>query len=248
MSATSLVLSGPSGRVEGSVATAESGLLAFFTPRAPLAPDTTYTLALAGLADTADHPLPAFTSTFTTVKGSGEPPTIASFTPTAGAEGDPVTLTGTNFVKVSGVRFGGIAAASFSAVSATQIAAVVPPGALTGPLSVSTPAGTAQSQGSFVVLQRPDFKLAAAPNQAETVQGDSVAFAVNVLPAGGFTGMVRLAVSGLPAQLTATLDKPQLGPVGYAYVTLQADPRLQPGQYRFTVTGTASLGGKEVQR
>ncbi len=205
VTAATVVLSGPGGRVEGSVATAESGLLAFFTPRAPLAPDTTYTLALAGLTDTAGNPLPAFSSSFSTVRAAGEPPTITAFSPTAGSEGDTVTITGKNFIGVSGVRFGGIAATTFTAVSTTQINAVVPAGALTGPLSVATPGGTAQSQGYFVVLQRPDFALAAAPDRGETVQGDSVAFAVNVIPSGGFTGLVRLSVSGLPSQLTATL-------------------------------------------
>src|SRR5574341_421797 len=113
-----VVLFDPTGRVESSVAIAESGLLAFVMPRVPLAPDTTYTLALAGVTDTAGHGLAAFTTTFTTVKASGEPPTIASFAPTAGSEGDEVKITGTNLLNVSSVRFGGITATQFTPVSA----------------------------------------------------------------------------------------------------------------------------------
>ena len=83
----------------------------------------------------------------------------------------------------------------------------------------ATPAGIGSSQGHFVVLSKPDFKLAAAPDRGETVLGDTYVFALNVVPSGGFLGMVRLAVSGLPAQLTGTVSAPQLGSVGYAYFT-----------------------------
>src|SRR5207245_1365405 len=69
-------------------------------------------------------------------------PTIASFTPTNGPVGTGVTISGTNFTGASAVRFNG-SAASFSVTSATTIPATVPAGATTGPVSVTTPGGTA---------------------------------------------------------------------------------------------------------
>jgi hypothetical protein len=76
-------------------------------------------------------------------------PTIASFTPASGPAGTAVTISGTNFTGATAVRFNGLSAASFTVTSATSIQATVPAGAATGPLSVTTPGGTATSAGNF---------------------------------------------------------------------------------------------------
>jgi hypothetical protein len=49
------------------------------------------------------------------------------------------------------VRFNGVSASSFTVPSATAIQVTVPAGATTGPLSVTTPAGTATSATNFAV-------------------------------------------------------------------------------------------------
>jgi hypothetical protein len=77
-------------------------------------------------------------------------PTITSFTPASGPVGTSVTISGTNFTGASAVAFNG-SAASFTVTSATAIQATVPAGATTGPLSVTTPGGTATSATSFTV-------------------------------------------------------------------------------------------------
>ena len=64
------------------------------------------------------------------------PPTISSFSPTSGAVGKLVTITGTHFKGVSAVRFGK-AYSMFTVVSSTTIQANVPPGALTGLIKVT---------------------------------------------------------------------------------------------------------------
>lgn len=55
-------------------------------------------------------------------------PTLTSVSPTSGAAGATVTLTGTDFLGATQVRFGSANAASFNIVSNTSIAAVVPAG------------------------------------------------------------------------------------------------------------------------
>ncbi|MEV6133921.1 IPT/TIG domain-containing protein, partial [Streptomyces violaceusniger] len=69
---------------------------------------------------------------------------ISSVTPAAGSTGGGtlVTLTGSNFIQPSAVRFGPILATSFTAVSATQITAVAPPGNGTVQITVTTQGGT----------------------------------------------------------------------------------------------------------
>jgi len=78
-------------------------------------------------------------------------PTISSFSPSSGGVGTMVTITGTNFISPSAVRFNGVDA-SFTTNSTTEIIATVPTGATTGPITVVTMAGnTATSSTSFTV-------------------------------------------------------------------------------------------------
>ena len=86
-------------------------------------------------------------------------PTISGFSPTSGPVGTAVAITGTNLIDIatgkSTVVFGGITATQVTVVSATQLTAVVPQGALTGVISVTTTAGTASSAGQFTVAAKP---------------------------------------------------------------------------------------------
>lgn len=75
-------------------------------------------------------------------------PTVSSFSPTSGPVGTKVTLTGTNFTGATAVRFNGTAA-TFTVVSSKQITTVVPKGATSGLISVTTPSGTATSPKRF---------------------------------------------------------------------------------------------------
>ena len=73
-------------------------------------------------------------------------PTVATFTPSSTGQGVTVSITGTNFIDVTSVKFGGVNAASFTVFSPTSIGAVVGAGA-SGSVSVTTTGGTG-SNGS----------------------------------------------------------------------------------------------------
>jgi uncharacterized repeat protein (TIGR03803 family) len=78
-------------------------------------------------------------------------PKIASFTPTSGPAGTEVKISGTTLTGTSKVTFDGVEATSFEVINDSQVDVVVPSGAKTGTIQVTTPGGTATSTTSFTV-------------------------------------------------------------------------------------------------
>lgn len=76
---------------------------------------------------------------------------VTSFSPTSGAVGTQVVITGMSLLQATAVKFGGVVATAFTVNSDTQITATVPTGAKTGKISVTTPGGTANSATTFTV-------------------------------------------------------------------------------------------------
>lgn len=63
-------------------------------------------------------------------------PTISDISPASGMRGDTVSITGSNFFGVQSVSFSSNVAATFNIVTDTQINAIVPDGALSGPITL----------------------------------------------------------------------------------------------------------------
>jgi len=76
-------------------------------------------------------------------------PDITHFSPTSGTIGKTVKIWGYNILTATKVTFNGVPA-TFT-VESTMINAVVPVGAETGPIEITTPDGTAESAGEFTV-------------------------------------------------------------------------------------------------
>ncbi len=148
------------------------------------------------------------------------PPQISSFTPTSGATGSQVTVTGNFFNGASRVGFGNLSAA-YVIVSATKISATVPNGAKTGKIDVTTAAGTAASSAPFTpTLSITGFTPAGGPTNGDvtitgvgftpgaTVKFDGVAASVAsrtgstklvaVVPATATTGKITVTNTAAP--------------------------------------------------
>jgi hypothetical protein len=82
-------------------------------------------------------------------------PSFDGLLPSRGVPGTLVTITGQAFTSASIVRFGTVMAANLSISGSTQIVAVVPPTATTGPVFITTAAGTATSGETFTVVKTP---------------------------------------------------------------------------------------------
>jgi hypothetical protein len=100
-------------------------------------------------------------------------PTVSSFTPGSGAAGTSVTVTGSGFTGATAVTFNGSSAA-FTVASDTQLTATVPAAATTGPIAVTTPAGTGTSTASFTVNSNPTSPPPAPANLTATPSGTAV--------------------------------------------------------------------------
>ena len=115
-------------------------------------------------------------STFLTgIQAQASPSDPLSFAPANGYPGDVVTLTGYAFTGATQVKFNTTAAIFYTVNSDTQITAIVPFGATTGPISVTTPGGTAVSALDFTLLSVGKGKIA----YESTLYGSSQIFVMN---------------------------------------------------------------------
>ena len=129
-------------------------------------------------------------------------PTVNSFSPAGGAPGTSVTITGATFTGATAVKFNGLAA-TFMVNSSTQITAAVPANATTGPISVTTPGGTATSATSFTVAPRiTSFTPASgAPGTSVAINGANLTGATAVK----FNGTSAVFTVNSPVKITATV-------------------------------------------
>ncbi len=145
------------------------------------------------------------------------PPIVNAATPINATTGEPVTLTGYNFLGATSVSFGGIPAASFTVVNSTTINTVVAAGA-SGGIAVTTPYGSDTLSG-FTYLPVPTITsftpIAGGPGTIVTITGTNFAGASNVqfggVEASSFTivsptGITAIVGAGASGDVRITND------------------------------------------
>jgi hypothetical protein len=178
-------------------------------------------------------------------------PRIDSFTPESGLVGTTVKISGFSFTGTTGVKINGVNA-GFSIDSDTLITATVPSTAITGTISLSTPAGSTTTQRIFRVLPKIDSftPTGGLPGASVTItgsgfsEGTRVLFPVvesfnvtivssntitTVVPSGTITGKIRVSTPfGFASSSTDFIVfgvrdfNPRSAPVG-AIVTIEGD-------------------------
>jgi hypothetical protein len=144
-----------------------------------------------------------------------QPPRATSFAPAAAVVGTLITVTGTNMTGATQVTFtGGATAVPTVVTGATSLKVVVPEGALTGPVSVTNPIGTAPSAASFKVLPKitgfAPSSVTAGSATVVTVDGFN-------LKVGSATPTVKVGTLVIPPGLISVSTQTQIGftvPVG----------------------------------
>ncbi|HET9503538.1 MAG TPA: FG-GAP-like repeat-containing protein [Hymenobacter sp.] len=129
---------------------------------------------------------------------TGLTPTLTSASPTRVPVGASVTLTGTNLMGTTTVRFNGTPATTFSVVNSTTITATVPSGATNGPVTVTTPFGIGGGWISFMVTTVPTLTTVVG-----SLTGTSAVLGGNVTDDGDGTvterGVVYSSTTTAPA-------------------------------------------------
>jgi hypothetical protein len=165
------------------------------------------------------------------VGGSGGLPRFSDFNPKSGPVGTTVVIDGNNYNGATAVRFNGTSA-TFTVNSNTRITATVPPSATTGKISVTTPAGTAQTERNFQVNGPTIHSL--SPNTGPV--GTSV-----TINGSGFTGVTAVRFNGTSATFSfvsasrANAVVPDGATTGRVTLTTPAGTATSPGN--FTVSG-----------
>jgi RHS repeat-associated protein len=176
------------------------------------------------------------------------PPSITSFNPASAPIGTLINVTGNNFVPFTGAvpqvllnkQGGGTLAAPLSSSTNNTLQFVVPTGAATGPVTVSTIALSATSASSLTIVASADFTISASPATTNLIQGQSVSYAVSIASSNGFNQLVTLGASGLPAGLTGSFktQKVTAGQASVFTITAPAGQALGPSTVTFSAAAT----------
>ncbi len=203
--------------------------------------------------------------------------TVTGISPTSGAVGSSVTITGTNLTGVTAVQFANGVAAQFTVNSATSITATVPSGAVTGPITirktgcadvqtasftvlpptvpchtVSSLAPTSGMAGSTVTITGTNFTGVSAVRFANNV---AATFTVNsdtqitaTVPTGAVTGPITLSKPNCPDAASATFTVvPSPNPAPVLTGLNPGSATAGGAAFTLTLTGTNFVPGAVVR-
>lgn len=162
------------------------------------------------------------------------------FAPAAGAPGATILITGVLPSEPASVRFGGVAATDFTIESETQIRTIVPPGAVTGPITVSGPQGESSSAASFLITVLPTI-ASALPSPSSltnfsTVAGSASAAQSFTVSAAGLGGPLQVSA---PRGFEVSLDGTNFSDG----VAISAPPRSDAATNYAGLWASGSTGG-----
>ncbi len=133
-----------------------------------------------------------------------QPPTVSGVSPSIGAAGGgtSVTITGTRFVGVTGVSFGGNPATSYTVTDSGHITATAPAGTGTVDVTVTTAGGTsATSNADQYTYAPPPTVTGVSPSQGPASGGTSV-----TITGTGFTGASAVSFGSTAATSYSVTD------------------------------------------
>ncbi|MFY8000002.1 MAG: leucine-rich repeat domain-containing protein, partial [Candidatus Kapaibacteriota bacterium] len=178
-------------------------------------------------------------------------PTLTAFTPSSGATGASVEITGTEFVNVTNVSVGGIAVANFSVASDTRIVATLSNNATSGTIRVTTLQGQALSATAFQVI----IALGPPPSIVSFTPISAEAGAEVFISGQNFTNTSLVQFGGVPAAsfrvVSPTLIAaivPSAATTGSVRVTTPNGVAASVANFRFIAPSDGGVGLTPLQR
>jgi RHS repeat-associated protein len=176
-------------------------------------------------------------------------PVITDFTPKSGPAGTLITLTGSNLTLGNNTQItlnqlgGATIAAPISSASPTSISFVIPAGAATGPVTLTSAGQSATSTTVLDVTAASSFTVTAGPATATLLQGRTTAYSVSLASTDGFGSLARLSISGLPTGVTASFSPAQITSGQTSILTVTAPATQQTGNSTLTISAAATVDG-----
>ena len=141
---------------------------------------------------------------------------------------------------------GGTISAPLASATATTLTFVIPAGAATGVLTAALGGATATSTGTLTINPSSTFTLSATPANASLIQGQSVAYAVQLASTNGFNQIAPLGVTGLPSGVTASFKPASITAGQTSTLTLTAPANQAVATSTLTVSAAATVDGIPV--
>lgn len=184
-------------------------------------------------------------SDFTVTSVGG--PTISSFSPSSGAAGATVTITGTNYwpnISENRVLFNQTNARIAAVTGSTSLTVQVPAGASSGKIRVSTPAGIATSASAFLVPPSGKAVTDIVAGPSMTVNGNSA-----IVVPGGKTSLQLFEGSagqyltvGITSNTITSATLKLIAPDGATLLSSTVTPSTPAVQFpRLPQTGTYTI-------
>lgn len=161
-------------------------------------------------------------------------PLITSFSPASGPVGTTVTVTGSFLAGATALSLNAGTVTGFTVVDATTITFVVPAGATSGSIAITTAGGTATSTAPFAVVAPNPLPVISSLTPATAVAG-TAAFILTLNGTGFYSGSV-VSFNGIALSTTFL---PNTGLIASVLGTDIATA----GTYDVTVTNAAPGGG-----
>jgi hypothetical protein len=139
-----------------------------------------------------------------TISATPSAPTFSSLSAASGKAGDTITITGNYFLSAKSVTFTGGATAAFTVLSETQLSVVVPAGAATGVIKVTTNGGSVNT-GSFSVTPVGTAPVVSSFSPASGKAGDTI-----TLAGSNFTGATAVNLGTFAASSFTVVSATQI--------------------------------------